>query len=609
MHAARAVLVCFLAGAVSLSALAADALQVKGTVDEVTVYRGQALVTRLVKVPGPAGLREIVVTDLPDRVLPGSIYAESADGLEIRSVRYRVRPVSQDVREEVRKLDAQIRELQDKLQAAERATQLISEHKAYLKKLEQFVAPTANVELSKGVLDAETLVALTKFLFEQRQALTQEELKLSMEQRDLKERLAVLQRERNLLTGGSARTVREAVVFVNVQRQGGGALRLRYLVDQATWWPSYNIRTDVERKGVVVEYNASIRQMSGEEWPDVVMTLSTATPSLVAKAPELAPLKIRLTAAKAPKAGVAVAQDYKAIRQQIRSRRAQAEAGRLQFAVRAGQVEAATGRRQRLEGRDELKKADAVLNELAGQEQILELLARGRVVTSARPTRAKPHEGVSVTYRLAGRTSLPSRADQQLIQIASLAMKARFYKVAQPVLTSYVYDEALVTNQSAMVLLAGPVSAFVAGEFVGHGQIPTVAAGETFTVGFGIDSSLRASRTLVSRSEKVQGGNRIVTSTYRLSVENFSAEPAAVRLMDRLPTAKESEIDVTLTSTGKELSSDPAYLQTQRKKGILRWDVEVPPQAIGPKAFTLDYEFVLEYDKQMSIAGMPAAER
>jgi len=342
MHAARAVLVCFLAGAVSLSALAADALQVKGTVDEVTVYRGQALVTRLVKVPGPAGLREIVVTDLPDRVLPGSIYAESADGLEIRSVRYRVRPVSQDVREEVRKLDAQIRELQDKLQAAERATQLISEHKAYLKKLEQFVAPTANVELSKGVLDAETLVALTKFLFEQRQALTQEELKLSMEQRDLKERLAVLQRERNLLTGGSARTVREAVVFVNVQRQGGGALRLRYLVDQATWWPSYNIRTDVERKGVVVEYNASIRQMSGEEWPDVVMTLSTATPSLVAKAPELAPLKIRLTAAKAPKAGVAVAQDYKAIRQQIRSRRAQAEAGRLQFAVRAGQVEAAT---------------------------------------------------------------------------------------------------------------------------------------------------------------------------------------------------------------------------------------------------------------------------
>ena len=83
-----------------LSALAAagpaagETTQATGKLDAVTVYRGQAMITRLVEMGGPAGLREMVVTDLPESVLPGSIFAESADGLEVRSVRYRVRPVS-----------------------------------------------------------------------------------------------------------------------------------------------------------------------------------------------------------------------------------------------------------------------------------------------------------------------------------------------------------------------------------------------------------------------------------------------------------------------------------------------------------------------------------
>src|ERR1700686_1511857 len=93
-----------------------DSFSTKGRLDEVTVYRGQALVTRLVEVPGAAGLREVIVTELPEHVQPASIYAESADGVEVRSVLYRIRPVEQDVREEVRKLDEQIRSVQDHVQ-------------------------------------------------------------------------------------------------------------------------------------------------------------------------------------------------------------------------------------------------------------------------------------------------------------------------------------------------------------------------------------------------------------------------------------------------------------------------------------------------------------
>jgi hypothetical protein len=148
----------------------------------------------------------------------------------------------------------------------------------------------------------------------------------------------------------------------------------------------------------------------------------------------------------------------------------------------------------------------------------------------------------------------------------------------------------------------------VAGQFVGSGEIPTVTSGESFTVGLGIDSSLRAARELTDRTESVQGGNRVVEYTYRLSLENFGAAAARVRLIDRLPAGRDSEVKVTpLPSAVGEVDSDPTYQKTEHKKGILRWTVEVPPQTVGANAKPFDYKFRVEYDKGMTIAGLPVA--
>lgn len=586
------------------------ALQTPGKIDAVTVYRGQALVTRLIEVTGAAGLREIVVTDLPEAVVPGSIYAESADGVEVRSVRYRTRPVSEDVREEVRKLDEQIRTIQDQIEANLKHAALLAEHRAYLTKLEAFVAPTANVELSKGVLNAETLQQLSKFLLEQRQSLTDEELKLGVEARELAQQLDLLNRQRQVATAGSARTAREAVVFVNLRGTDGHKLRVRYLVEQANWSPSYNVRVDADQKDVRVEYHASVQQMSGEDWNDVTMTLSTATPSLVAKAPQLTPLTVALTAPvqeKAQQRAGGGGKEYFAAREELKAKRSQVENARSNsvYSLPSQTVNAPGPQipmQQQLDN-------DLGLNEVANEIQILDLVSRGNLDNRGKLTRSLAlDEGVSVTYELAGRIALPSRADQQLIQIAALPMKAEFYKLATPVLTSYVYNEAVVTNTSTMVLLAGPMSAYLAGQFVGRADVPTVAIGESFTAGFGIDSSLRTGRELMEKTESVQGGNRTVNFTYRLTIENFGAAPAKVRLLDRLPVGKENEVRVELVSAGAvELSNDSRYQQTERKKGILRWEVEAPAQAIGPQAYGLEYKLRLEYDKQMHIAGMPVA--
>ena len=591
---------------------------VKSAVVAVTVYRGQALVTRELAVPGAAGLAEIVVSDLPDRVIPGSLFAESTDGVEVRSIRYRVRPVSQDVREEVRKLDDDIRKTTDAIAANTKGAQLLAEQRSYLEKLAQFTAPTANLELTKGILNAETLKTLTTYQFDQRAAIAAQELKLANEARDLQEVLTLKQRQRAEITGNSSRSIREAVVFLN-QTRAGSKLRVRYLVDQATWAPSYNIRADADRKEAKLEYQASIEQRSGEDWTNVAMTLSTATPSLVANAPQLSPLSIALTSRPAGAAGGDEALfSYGQVKGELTQQRLLAENARNTYTGNtsistgtlniSGNVTGVSGNGTfniDLNGNNTLQaRNDEMLNKVADQIQVLELVARDTKKDEADARNRNPHEGIVVTYQLAAQTSLPSRADRQLIQIAAVPVQSTFYKVAIPVLTNYVYDEAQVVNTSKNVLLAGPIASYVGGQFVGNGDIPTVAAGQPFTVGFGIDSSLRASRERVDKVETTQGGNKVINYTYRIAVDNFGTAPASVRIMDRMPIAKDSEVKITLAETpGSDLSKDKEYLQFQRKNGLLRWDVTVPAEKNGSEAFAMSYKMGMEYDKNLAITG------
>jgi hypothetical protein len=254
---------------------------------------------------------------------------------------------------------------------------------------------------------------------------------------------------------------------------------------------------------------------------------------------------------------------------------------------------------------EQTKSFDAELNSFACQLQLMDFNNSLSTLRDDDDKATNGAEGVSVSYKLANSTSLPSRSDRQLIQIANVPLKGDFYRLATPVLTSFVYEEARLTNTSDQVFLAGPVATFLGGQFVGRGDLPTVAVGESFTVGLGIDSSLKTERKLVKKEERVQGGNRVVDFTYELKVENFGDKAATVRLLDRLPTVGENDIKVTLVKSDEEVSNDESYQLTDRKDGILRWDVEVPAQAVGPKKKVLTYTMQIEYDKQLSIEGMP----
>jgi uncharacterized protein (TIGR02231 family) len=347
-----------------------------------------------------------------------------------------------------------------------------------------------------------------------------------------------------------------------------------------------------------------VTQVSGEDWSNVKMTLSTATPSVVARAPELDPLMVMLAAAQPQQVagGPGKAEEYAKGLVANRDQAARAFMGNSSVRDRDGQnVIYGDGHVEFQQNPFGSIQRDNIfaLRRAASELQQAELSLDKSVTTAVR---MQPTESVTVTYVLPDATSLPSRADQQLVGIASTKLSGEFYKLAVPVLTSYIYNEAKVTNASKQLLLAGPTMSYLDGEFVGAGELPTVAAGEQFTVGFGIDTSLRVQRELVDKTEATSGGNKITGFEYRITLENFGATPADVRVQDRVPVSSGKDLKVTVVSSDPK-PIDDADADAMKKKGLLTWNVNVKPQSIGTDAMTIKYSLSIEHDRNLSLVG------
>ena len=149
-------------------AFAAEPTTAPSKVTAVTVYQDSALVTREVTTPAGAGLLELIVSPLPPQTIDSSLYSEGGDGIRILTTRYRTRAIKEDMRQEVRAKEQQIRSLQEEAEKITKQVNVIEQNLTLLGKLEGFTAATMQQLTEKGVLSAETTIALSKFVMEQR---------------------------------------------------------------------------------------------------------------------------------------------------------------------------------------------------------------------------------------------------------------------------------------------------------------------------------------------------------------------------------------------------------------------------------------------------------
>ncbi len=472
-------------------------------------------------------------------------------------------------------------------------------------------------------------------------------------------------------------------------RPAAGTVRLGYMVSNATWTPQYRLRGGADNAPVRLEYLAAVVQQTGEDWPAVRATLSTAHPSLDAASPSFLPLTMAI--ADTADSGPFEAKDD-------RSQRIAAELGKLvdmqfpnetpledvikyirsctksatfpegipiyvdpiglqeaektkispvtfdikQVALRTSlalmlkqlamgyqvkdglltitsqeSLDEAAGDHPLFEGSDRVSwqglawaavwvasglsheqvqmAGGVMLNQAAASDQAREL----RIADKEAATTTTGRDGPSVAFPISNPLTIPSRSDPQLLEVARIQLPADYYANATPVLSPRVYRLAKLTNQSDLVLLPGEATVFVGSDFVGRMNVPLVAVGEPFVAGFGVDPQLQVTRRLVHKARSVQGGNQVFDYEFRLGLRNYRNGPVKVQLWDRLPRPQGEAVAVNLVKTSNELSTDALYLRTARMDNLLRWDLTVPQGTTGDKTLYINYEFRLEYARDL----------
>jgi uncharacterized protein (TIGR02231 family) len=563
----------------------ADALKAAASrITQVTVYQNNALVTREVEVPAGTGTFELVVTPLPPMTADKSLYSEGGDGILVLTTRFRTRPIQEDTREEVRKLEAQLKDHAETAEKLKSDMQTLQKNIDMLGKLEGFTEVNVKGTTEKGTMNGDTIITLSKYVMDTREQKAKDLVDLSQQLQHNQEETEFLKRKRDEIAAGTTKTERDAVIVVDKKNAAAGKVRLNYLVDTASWRPQYKFRAGKdEKEPVQVEYLAAVAQQSGEDWRDVNLILSTAQPMLNAAPPDLRMLEVALM----PKGAGNPMEVPNPNQLQDNLKQAQGFRGQAQKEY-AGNKDASGG--------DLINKASAL-------EQTNEFLFVPGEDAQKKAGRRSWNEGQSVTYHLDTKLTVPSRPDEQVLEVARLTMEPDYFYKAVPVLTSHVYRLANLTNKSKQVLLPGEATMYMGTDFVGRMDLPLVAIGEQFTTGFGVDPQLQVQRQLLDKSRAMQGGNQVLKYEYRILVSSYKAEPVKVEVWDRLPHAENETVGVSMGKTEPEVSADPVYQREQRPNNLLRWDLKVDPNMNGEKAQVVRYDFKMELDKQMTIGS------
>jgi len=258
----------------------------------VTVFPDRARITRVGQVNLAAGLQSLQIEQLPLAVLPDSLRAsgQGTARAKLLGVSSRLEQYFETPAQGALQLEQQIQAVTDTdADLAARAQVAEKEQKS----LDALGAESEMFARGLALRNrtAEEQGALLDFMSSRGRALQTELLSISRERRQLAKELDRLKRELGAVQSARPRQRYSAMVELDVSAAGELNLELTYVVTGAGWQPLYDLRAS--DSALEVSYLAQVAQNTGEDWPQVTLTLSTARPSVTLSLPDLSPWYVR----------------------------------------------------------------------------------------------------------------------------------------------------------------------------------------------------------------------------------------------------------------------------------------------------------------------------
>ncbi|MDQ3704348.1 MAG: mucoidy inhibitor MuiA family protein [Chloroflexota bacterium] len=527
-------------------------ITIESRIAEVTVYTDRARVTRRGSIKLQAGEQRVTVESLPATLQDDTVRAGGRGaGVRILGVEVVRQFVTEAPEANVAELQKQLEALQDQDTVLADADAAISAQLEFLKSLRESTATTLPRGISLGRSKLEDVQSLVDYLGKEWAAALARRREIGIQRRELARQIGALQGR--MAPNYDRMERRQINVFVEAAAAVDAEIEVTYGVTGASWQPLYDVRL-VESK-VSLGYLANVTQQTGEDWPAVQLSLSTARPAVSTTIPELDPWYLDVHRPRPPLPPMA----------------RMAAPAPAQYPG-----EAAGG-----------GAADAYVAQtmMAPEPPPMMKVAQATVEST----------GASVTFKVGRPVDIPSDGSPHKTTVTSLDLESQLDYVSVPRLAEEAYLRAKITNTSQYILLPGQASIFHEGDFVGSTWLETVVPNQEFEAQLGVDDRVKVERELTTReiSKTFIGNTRKNVFGFKITVSSFLAWPTRVTLYDQFPVSRNEQIKSKLV----EVKPPPVE---QSELNILKWELPVAPE----QKQVLHFEFEVDFPRDLTVTGL-----
>ncbi len=515
-----------------ISIVAQTRKDIKAEINHVTVFPDRAQVTHESSVsvsPGKSGIR---LTGLSPYIDAQSVQVKGVGEFTILSVNHQNNYLENlEDSPEMKNIRSQIEALQLKVEDETAALETLKGKESFLAANQAILVKgsTFTIEQMKNVMDLYTnsldQVATSK-------------LKKSRLIKDYEKQIAALQQQISEKRGRQQLPSGEITVSVSSEKPVTAKLLFSYVVMNAGWYPSYDIRVEDIKNPVAISYKANVFQNTGVEWKDVKLSVSNASAYITGDIPAFTTWFI----------------DYynPAPQMMMRSKSADISA-----------------------------KEEVVMMEM---EQGGKLNARP--MAAAPPPVEKQIGETTVTFDISVPYTIASDGKVQTVEIQQIEAPAEYKYVSLPKLSPMAYLTANIPDWAKLSLQSGEATLYFENSFVGKSNLNVNQMSDTLAISLGTDNSILVKREKRQdfTSRKVLGSNKTDTYSYLLTIRNNKQVPVRMTLRDQIPVSTNSGITVDAvelsggrhnTYTG-EISWDIDLKQAETKLLILTYSVKYP---------------------------------
>jgi uncharacterized protein (TIGR02231 family) len=534
-----------------ISILWSAEVTVKSKISNVTVFPGSAQVTRTASFNCAAGTTEIIFENVSPYLNTSSIQAKGKGSFTILDVKFRYKQpeVSLPATNELPpKIVRDIALLEDSLvylnfDMSDIATQIESYNfeKSILLN-NQLVKGNGGDTITELKATMEYFRLRINDINTQVQKLRKQEFQLKKQQNRMNARLNDLRaynQQQNPVEPPKS-PIPQIIVLITCDVAVAGNMEISYMVNNAGWTPSYDLKTSGIEQPIQLVYKADVWQNTGEDWENVKLKLSTIMPTANNVKPVLPVLYLSY---------------YNYNTYSLSSTGDKKESSRARNDAVAGAPVAYS--------EDEILDAGYAYN-----------------YTSMVQTMTNVEFDIKLNY------SVPTDGQVHIIPIQNESIPTAYVYHIVPKLESQAFLIAKLTDWQKLDLLPGKANIYFDGTFVGETQINPNTVNDTLELALGRDRSLQIQRKQIKNetTNKLVGSITTKTITYEITVKNTKMVKTDVVIMDHIPLSTNEEIKIELTEKGKA-----KYFETT---GILQWNEKF---AAG-ETKKLVYSFTVEYD-------------